>query len=95
VSRGVAGAGFRHGTTPGWHRHQTLGERPCDACTAAKAAYDARRRELPTVTLASRRRARAQRRALTRLSQLYPLVYQLLYEEEKRRAEREEPIDRT
>jgi hypothetical protein len=93
VARGDPTVGFRHGTTPGWHRHQTLREAPCDACTAAKAAYDARRRERPGVLEQARLRSRAQHRALKRLSKIYPDVYQLLYEEEKRRVEREEARD--
>lgn len=80
----------RHGTTPGWKRHQRHGERPCDACYAAKQAYDARQRAAPDKTRRNRLHAAAQSRAYTRLAHMYPAIYADLYAEEKARLEAEE-----
>lgn len=85
----------RHGTPSGYSAHQQRDERPCDACYRAKQEYDVRRRRAPEHVRADRLRARAQARALARLRSVYPTLYQLLYEEEKLRLEREEVADLT
>lgn len=83
----------RHGTTSGFHAHARRDERPCDACYRAKQEYDERRRDAPEHVRAGRLRARAQRGALIRLKNIYPVLYRLLYVEELRRIEREEAVD--
>lgn len=83
----------RHGTPSGYFTHMRRNEQPCDACYRAKQDYDARRRQAPTQVRVARLRARAQRAALTRLKNIYPVLYRLLYEEEKHRLEREEAAD--
>ena len=65
------------------------GERPCDPCYQAKAAYDARRRSAPEQVRKSRDHAKAQHRAYTRLAQMHPTLYRALYAEEKDRIARE------
>ena len=75
----------RHGTYSGWRRHQELRERPCDACYAAKQAYDRRYRAAPERTRVSRLHAAAQSVALRRLAALYPDLYREFYIEEKAR----------
>lgn len=76
----------RHGTQSGWRLHQHLGERPCDPCYRAKAAYDAERKSQPAETIKSRISAAAQRRALTELSHRHKAEYDELYVELKRQA---------
>ena len=79
-----AGSKTRHGTPSGFSKHQKLKEAPCEACRAAKAEYDARLRAADSKTLASRRAAKAQGRALQALRTRYPLEYRELYEQAKR-----------
>lgn len=83
----------KHGTPSGYQAHVRRDERPCDSCYRAKQEYDVRRQESSEYVRASRLRARAQRRALTRLKNVYPTLCRLLYEEEKSRLEREEAAD--
>lgn len=73
----------RHGTHSGWTKHTKHGVRPCDACKAAKAAYDARRLSATDKQLMNRLTAKAQSRASTRLREAHPAVYRQLYLEEK------------
>jgi len=80
-----SGSKTRHGTNSGWSRHQTLGERPCDPCYAAKQEYDQRRRLAPERVLQSRAAAAAQMRAYRRLAHMHPAMYAALYAEEKQR----------
>jgi len=75
--RGVS----RCGTLSGWRRHQRADERPCDACAAAKAAYDKRWRAAPERKRRDRLKARAQGRALLRLSHHHPSEYRAMYYE--------------
>jgi hypothetical protein len=78
-----AGSKVRHGTASGWRKHQTLGEAPCPACCAAKAAYDARRQGTPGRTRQSRDHSKAQGRAYSRLAHLHPDDYRRFYEQAK------------
>lgn len=86
---GFSGSTVRHGTTSGYKTHQNRGERPCDACVRAKQEYDARWRSGSERTRQSRLLAGAQKRALTRLKNLYPDLYAALYAEEKERGFRD------
>ena len=54
----------RCGTPSGYSRHQLDAEKPCDACAAAKAAYDRRHKAAPEHRQRDRLRAMAQRRAV-------------------------------
>lgn len=72
----------RHGTHAGWAAHQRSGERPCDPCWQAKSEYDKRRREAPEYVRRGRLAAKAQGRALRRLKNMHPAIYQALYAEE-------------
>ena len=86
----------RCGTHSGWARHQRASEKPCDACAAAKSAYDKRR--LATHSAKKRKAqqyARAQGRAERRLAGLYPEVYRALYEEAKREIIAEDLLKQT
>lgn len=71
----------RCGTPSGWNRHRRNGERPCERCVDAKAAYDRRWRAAPERTRRNRRLARARGLALQRLSHRYPEEYSELYRE--------------
>ena len=86
----------RCGSHSGWARHQRANEKPCDACAAAKAAYDKRR--LATNSDKKRKAlqyARAQGRAERRLARLYPEEYRALYEEAKREILAEDQLKET
>lgn len=89
MPQGVTRTGSRHGTTSGYTAHQRRGEEPCDACRAAKREYDARWLAGSEQTRRNRLHAKAQSRALARLRWLYPRIYDVLYDEEKRRLDRE------
>lgn len=82
----------RCGTLSGWRSHQHRDEKPCDACTRAKSAYDERRRTTTVAGLRGRLSARAQSRAYRRLAHLYPDLYDAFYAEEKRAAFAEEGV---
>jgi hypothetical protein len=69
----------RHGTPSGHTLHQTIGSKPCDACTAAKREYDQRRRAADRVTALARARARAQNRARAALVERHATEYAELY----------------
>lgn len=71
---------LRHGTTTGYRAHQAAGQRPCDACVAAKAAYDKRWRATPAARRYARLHARAQNRAATWLRREFPAEWRVLYE---------------
>ncbi len=73
------------GTYAGWSRHSRAKESPCDACRAARAVYNAHRRQDPAVKADDGRRARARARALSRLSREYPARYRALLHEEMQR----------
>lgn len=73
----------RHGSTAGHAFHLKHKETPCDACAAAKARYDAARREQPEQVLRSRLAARAQSKAHRRLVKQFPELYRKFYLEEK------------
>lgn len=75
--------GSRCGTVTGWTRHQRAGERPCDACTAAKAASDRRWRSAPDSARRNRVHARAQRRAYAELARRHKAEYDNLYRQYK------------
>ena len=77
------GSAVRCGTASGYRSHQKNGEKPCDACAAAKSAYDKRRREAPPLARRSRAHAKAQSRALRRLKDSHPDEYRALYEQAK------------
>ena len=89
MSKGSPTNGWRHGTPTGYSQHQTLGEQPCPACTAAKSEYDKRRRSAPDQVIKNRMHARAQHAAQRRLVQAHPAIYAALYAEEKDRLARE------
>jgi hypothetical protein len=78
-----AGSKVRHGTASGWRKHRELHEPPCPPCYAAKAEYDAGRRDIPEKASRNRDRAKAQGRARSRLANLHPDEYRRLYEEAK------------
>jgi hypothetical protein len=84
-----AGSTVRHGTTSGWRRHQTLGQRPCDPCYQAKQAYDHRYATAGDTQRKRRLGAKAQSLALQRLKAQYPGEYRAYYEEAKRQLEKE------
>lgn len=69
----------RHGTLSGALRHSKAGEPPCDACRAAKTAYDKSYRAAEEQTRKSRMHARAQGRANTALRKAHPEEYRALY----------------
>lgn len=73
----------RCGTVSGHTKHLRDGEKPCDACAAAKAAYDKRWRAAPARTRISRLNARAQHRALKRLKENHESEYKKYYAEER------------
>lgn len=73
----------RHGTHSGWQKHQELGERPCDACYAAKQAYDRERLTATDKQKANRARAWAQNHAKTELVRRHRAEYLTLYREFK------------
>lgn len=77
------GGRVRCGTVTGYTNHQRAGERPCDACVAAKAAYNKRWREAPERTRRNRMYAAAQGRAKQRLVEMFPDTYAALYAEER------------
>jgi hypothetical protein len=84
MTRGEPNETRRHGTTSGHTQHLLDGERPCDACRAAKAAYDKRHREAPEARRRDRANARAQGRALRELRRAHVDEYHALYEQAKR-----------
>jgi hypothetical protein len=69
----------RHGTPSGYRRHQILQQDPCDACRAARTAYDARLRATPAGQRRNRQKARAQGRAEGLLRQAHPQEYEQYY----------------
>tara|TARA_R100001244_G_scaffold6385_9_gene7517 strand:+ start:4481 stop:4771 length:291 start_codon:yes stop_codon:yes gene_type:complete len=69
----------RCGTTTGWARHQKAGERPCDACFAAKSAYDKRYRSADDKTRRNRLHSKAQAKALRALKHAHESEYRALY----------------
>lgn len=69
----------RHGTLSGWRKHIKIGERPCDPCYFAKQEYDQRRLKAPGPLRRNRLRARAQARATTRLRNMFPEEWKVLY----------------
>jgi hypothetical protein len=73
----------RCGTPSGFRRHQKAGEKPCEACTAAKSEADKRWRAAPRVTQRNRASARAQHLALRDLSRLHHDEYSALYQQHK------------
>lgn len=89
MGKGQPRDGIRHGTTPGYERHQRRDELPCDACRLAKKRFDARWRAGDAVAQRNRLHARARNRALGRLAKLYPREFQKIYLEEKRAVELE------
>jgi hypothetical protein len=75
------------GTTSGYARHLRLGEDACAPCLASRAQVTRDRYATdPEFRDRVRARAAAQRRALQRLSHLYPADYAALYAEEKGRS---------
>lgn len=80
----------RCGTPSGYNRHKLDGEKPCDACHAAKSEYDKRWRSASDKVRRSRLNARAQMKAYGRLAHKYPDDYARLYAEEKARLAAEE-----
>jgi hypothetical protein len=75
----------RCGTPSGFRKHQDAGEKPCDACTAAKADYDRRWRSAPLRIQKHRLNARAQAEARNELARRYPAQYRKLYRLAKER----------
>lgn len=74
---------WRHGTPTGYSQHQAVDEQPCDACYAAKSAYDKRWREGSEQLQRNRLSAQAQQMAYRRLAHAHPAIYAALYAEEK------------
>jgi len=77
------------GTPSGYNRHLRLGEAPCIPCTEAKTAWN----RMNLAADPERARLQADRtlahgRALGRLRDLYPEVYQTLFREELAKVER-------
>lgn len=83
----------RCGTASGYKRHQRARERPCDACVAAKAAYDTRWRATTPAGRLNRLRARAQARALGELRRRHPAEYRDIYEPLVAQILTDEPVD--
>ncbi len=79
MEQGVAGAP-RCGTTRGYADHRARGERPCEACTKAKAEYDLGRRNTGDTRVKDRLRSKAQSQALKVLAHRYPVEYRIAYE---------------
>jgi hypothetical protein len=79
VTRDRRDGDWRHGTAAGATRHAADGELPCDACRAAKAAYDKRRLSAPEATVRNRLCARAQVAAYGALAKTHPEEYRRLY----------------
>ena len=75
----------RCGTPSGYSRHQALSERPCDACVAAKALYDARYHASPERARRNRINARAQAKAHGELTRRHKAEYDELYAQWKAR----------
>jgi len=73
----------KHGTPAGFSRHQVLGQDACEACTAAKKAYDAEHYKRPEIKEAKRLQSLAKQRAFARLREAHPQEFGVLYEEEK------------
>ena len=69
----------RCGTASGFTRHQNSGERPCDACKAAKAEYDRRWRSADDKTRRNRLHSRAQAKALSALKAAHEDEYRAIY----------------
>lgn len=70
---------IRHGTTAGATRHSNLGEPPCDACRAAKSAYDKEWRSVSGAVQRGRIHAKAQRLALKKLKDAHLAEYRSYY----------------
>ena len=75
----IAEMGERCGTATGATRHAVRGEKPCDACRAAKSEYDRRWRAAGDNTRKNRLSAQAQTRALRALKDSHPDEYRDLY----------------
>lgn len=86
-------AAARCGTPSGHKAHERRGEKPCDACFAAKSAYDKRQRAAGQNTIKNRLSAQAQRLAYGQLAAIYPDVYRALYVEHKERIFREAGLE--
>lgn len=69
----------RCGTASGATRHSKAGEPPCDACRAAKAAYDKRWLSTPEATQRNRLHAKAQSIANRALEDAHPEEYRAAY----------------
>jgi hypothetical protein len=74
------GSKTRHGTYSGHNLHRRRGEEPCDACWTAMSEYNARRTAATDVKHSNRLRARAQGRALIKLSHTFPQEYREFYD---------------
>lgn len=83
------GSTRRCGTISGWQGHHDHGEKPCDACAAAKARYDARRMGTPVNTMKNRLSARAQGKASVALRALHKAEYDELFAQAKAQIYRE------
>lgn len=79
VTRGESADGIRHGTSPGFSRHQRRGEEPCESCRAAKAAVDRSWRAAPDRVKINRIHSRAQSLALRFLRRRHLAEYRALY----------------
>ncbi|WP_395109829.1 hypothetical protein [Actinomadura sp. SCN-SB] len=66
------------GTTAAYQRHLRRGETPCDACREASNAENRGSER-------HKQWGRARMRALVALSEIYPDVYNALFDEEKRK----------
>lgn len=69
----------RCGTPSGAVRHSNRGERPCDACAAAKAEYDRSWRNADDNTKRNRLHAKAQARALAAVRDAHREEYRAAY----------------
>lgn len=76
------------GTYGGYQRHTRTGERPCEPCREANRAYMAAYRNTnPAYAALNAAQNAARSRALWRLADRYPRVFQRFYEAEMRREE--------
>lgn len=69
----------KHGTVSGYQTHLRKGEDPCNPCTNAASANEARKREAPEHVRRSRLRAKAQARAFAELARRHRDEYRELY----------------
>lgn len=92
MSKGIPREDHRHGTPAGAAAHVRAGEAQCDACRAAKAAYDERRRTSSMIRIRDRATAQAQSRALRRLKQAHPGEYRGLYLDEQTKIRSEQSL---